>query len=259
MPLLRNPDKSKLSKRKNPTSINYYRDMGYLPEAVVNYLGLMGWSMPGGEEKFSLTDMTSAFDILRVSLGGPIFDVEKLDWLNGRYLREELSDEEFASRYLQWANKGNRLGRIVPLVQPRVEKFSDVIGLGAQFLDGLVVIDAARFEHKNLSAEQSIKILQFSLWRLEGLQVWSREQIEETLLDLAERMDLKIRDFLFPAFIGISGSAVSTSVMDSLSILGLDLSRARLRHAITVLGGVSKKLSKSLEKEYQALGNRTAD
>jgi len=259
MPLLRNPDKSKLSKRKNPTSINYYRDMGYLPEAVVNYLGLMGWSMPGGEEKFSLTDMSSAFDILRVSLGGPIFDVEKLDWLNGRYLREELSDEEFASRYLQWANKGNRLGRIVPLVQPRVEKFSDVIGLGAQFLDGLVAIDAARFEHKNLSAEQSIKILQFSLWRLEGLQVWSREQIEETLLDLAERMDLKIRDFLFPVFIGISGSAVSTSVMDSLSILGLDLSRARLRHAITVLGGVSKKLSKSLEKEYQALGNRTAD
>jgi glutamyl-tRNA synthetase len=72
-------------------------------------------------------------------------------------------------------------------------------------------------------------------------------------------MGLKIRDFLFPVFIGISGSAVSTSVMDSLSILGLDLSRARLRHAITVLGGVSKKLSKSLEKEYQALGNRTAD
>ncbi len=259
MPLLRNPDKSKLSKRKNPTSINYYRDMGYLPEAVVNYLGLMGWSMPGGEEKFSLTDMTSAFDILRVSLGGPIVDVEKLDWLNGRYLREELSDEEFASRYLQWANKGDRLGRIVPLVQPRVEKFSDVIGFGAQFLDGLVAIDAARFEHKNLSAEQSIKILQFSLWRLEGLQAWSREQIEETLLDLAEQMDMKIRNFLFPVFISISGSAVSTSVMDSLSILGLDLSRARLRHAITVLGGVSKKLSKSLEKEYRALGNRTGE
>ena len=86
MPLLRNPDKSKLSKRKNPTSVNYYRDMGYLPEAMVNYLGLMGWSMPGGEEKFSLTDMTSAFDIMRVSLGGPIFDVEKLDWLNGSCL-----------------------------------------------------------------------------------------------------------------------------------------------------------------------------
>ena len=96
-----------------------------------------------------------------------------------------------------------------------------MIGLGAQFLDGLVAIDAARFEHKNLSAEQSIKILQFSLWRLEGLQAWSREQIEETLLDLAEQMDMKIRDFLSPVFISISGTAVSTSVIDSLSILGM--------------------------------------
>ena len=147
----------------------------------------------------------------------------------------------------------------MPLVQPRVEKFSDVIGLGAQFLDGLVAIDAARFEHKNLSAEQSIKILQFSLWRLEGLQAWSREQIEETLLDLAEQMDMKIRDFLSPVFISISGTAVSTSVIDSLSILGLDLSRARLRHAIAVLGGVSKKQSKSLEKEYRAFENRAAE
>ncbi|MEC7126945.1 MAG: glutamate--tRNA ligase [Pseudomonadota bacterium] len=259
MPLLRNPDKSKLSKRKNPTSINYYRDMGYLPEAMVNYLGLMGWSMPNGEEKFSLTDMTSAFDIMRVSLGGPIFDVEKLDWLNGRYLREDLSDEEFASRYLEWANKEDRLGRIAPLVQPRVEKFSDVIGLSAQFLDGIVTIDAARFEHKNLSAEQSIKILQFSLWRLEGLSTWSRELIESTLLDLAEQMDFKVRDFLFPVFVSISGSAVSTSVMDSLVILGLDLSRARVRHAIAVLGGVSKKLSKTLEKEYRALKKRAPE
>lgn len=253
MPLLRNPDKSKLSKRKNPTSINYYRDMGYLPEAVVNYLGLMGWSMPGGEEKFSLTDMTAAFDITRVSLGGPIFDVEKLDWLNGRYLREDLTDKEFASRYLQWANKGDRLSRIAPLVQPRVEKFSDVIGLSSQFLDGIVTIDAARFGHKNLSAEQSIKILQFSLWRLEGLKTWNRERIESALLHLAKQMDFKVRDFLFPVFISISGSAVSTSVMDSLAILGLDLSRARVLHAIAVLGGVSKKLSKTLEKEYRSL------
>ena len=83
MPLLRNPDKSKLSKRKNPTSIRYYEAMGYLPEALLNYLGMMGWTMPSGEEKFSLADMEVSFDISRVSLGGPIFDIEKLDWLNG--------------------------------------------------------------------------------------------------------------------------------------------------------------------------------
>ncbi len=95
MPLLRNPDKSKLSKRKNPTSITFYERMGYLPQAMLNYLGRMGWSMPDEREKFSLAEMIEHFDINRVSLGGPIFDVEKLSWLNGQWLRE-LSVEQFA-------------------------------------------------------------------------------------------------------------------------------------------------------------------
>ena len=103
MPLLRNADKSKLSKRKNPTSVGYYQRMGYLPEAVTNYLGMMGWSMPDGNEKFSVQEMIAGFDINRVSLGGPVFDTAKLDWLNGRYMRESLSDEQFIERYRQWA------------------------------------------------------------------------------------------------------------------------------------------------------------
>ena len=87
MPLLRNPDKSKLSKRKNPTSITYYRDAGVLPEALLNYLGRMGYSMPDEAEKFTLEEMITSFDIQRVSLGGPIFDIEKLNWLNAEWLR----------------------------------------------------------------------------------------------------------------------------------------------------------------------------
>ncbi|MDY7026521.1 MAG: glutamate--tRNA ligase, partial [Pseudomonadota bacterium] len=87
MPLLRNPDKSKLSKRKNPTSIHFYQRMGFMPEAVMNYLGRMGWSMPDEREKFTLDEMVAEFDIQRVSLGGPVFDVEKLRWLNGQWLR----------------------------------------------------------------------------------------------------------------------------------------------------------------------------
>jgi len=97
LPLLRNPDKSKLSKRKNPTSIMYYQRMGYLPEALLNYLGRMGWSMPDEREKFSLDEMIADFDVNRVSLGGPIFDQEKLSWLNGLWLREDLSDLSLCS------------------------------------------------------------------------------------------------------------------------------------------------------------------
>ncbi|MDA0688014.1 MAG: glutamate--tRNA ligase [Proteobacteria bacterium] len=254
MPLLRNPDKSKLSKRKNPTSINYYRDMGYLPEAVVNYLGMMGWSMPSGEEKFSLAEMESSFDISRVSLGGPIFDVEKLSWLNGRYLRENLSDGEFAARFLQWATAGGRLERVVPLLKERVERFTDVVGLGSLFIDGVIQLQAENFKHKQLNDETMVKILQYTLWRLEALQSWDRDAIESCFQELASQLELKIRDFLFPLFIVISGKAVSTSVIESVAILGLDISRARIRHGIEVLGGVSNKAAKRLESEFQKLG-----
>lgn len=253
MPLLRNPDKSKLSKRKNPTSITYYRDMGYLPEALVNYLGMMGWSMPSGEEKFSLQEMEANFEINRVSLGGPIFDGEKLNWLNGRYLREDLSDEEFANRFLQWASTDKRLQQVVPLIKERVERFSDVVGLAGQFIDGVIELSEDKFSHKKMDNETLLKVLQFSLWRLEALTEWERDAIESCLQELASQLGMKIRDFLFPLFIAISGKSVSTSVIESLAVLGLDVSRARIRHGIDVLGGVSKKAAKRLENEFRNL------
>lgn len=251
MPLLRNPDKSKLSKRKNPTSIGYYQAMGYLPEAMLNYLGMMGWTMPSGEEIFTLQEMTAAFDIKRVSLGGPIFDTEKLDWLNGKYLREQLTDQEFAQHFAAWAFSADKVARIVPLLKQRVERFCDVAELGSFFLSGNPPLTPEQFVHKQVSVEDQVRILQFALWRLESLPVWSRDSIEAGLQELAEAMGFKIRDFLFPLFLAISGKAVSTSVIESIDILKLDISRARIRAAIEILGGVSKKLAKKLEKEYR--------
>ena len=251
MPLLRNADKSKLSKRKNPTSIGYYQRMGYLPEAVINYLGMMGWSMPDGNEKFSVQDMVAHFDINRVSLGGPVFDTEKLDWLNGRYLRESLSDEQFIERFAAWALVPERIRQIVPLIKPRVERFSDVVPLAGFFLAGMPSITPQHFSHGKLDAEACLRILQFSAWRLEEVRSWDRDAIEQALVKLAEQLQIKIRELLFPLFIAIAGTSVSTSVIDSMAILGLDLSRARLRHAMSVLGGISGKQQKLLEKEYQ--------
>jgi len=253
MPLLRNPDKSKLSKRKNPTGIGYYRAMGYLPEALLNYLGLMGWSLPSGEEKFSLQEMTDNFDLKRVSLGGPVFDTEKLDWLNGRYIREDLSDDQFAQQYAQWAFDVDKVKRIIPLLKQRVERFSDVAQLGGFFISGLPQLEPESFQHKQLSTETLLKILQFSLWRLEQISPWNRDNIELGLQTLARDLQLKIREFLFPLFVAISGKSVSTSVFDSIAILELDICRARIRHAIAVLRGISKKQAKSLEREYRGL------
>lgn len=253
MPLLRNPDKSKLSKRKNPTSINYYKAMGYLPGALLNYLGMMGWTMPSGEEKFSLSEMTDNFDISRVSLGGPIFDTEKLDWLNGKYIREDLDDEEFAKQFAAWAFSPEKIKKIVPLLKQRVERFSDVASLGSFFFSGMLDLNADSFAHKKLDTEAVLKVLQFSLWRLEQVDDWDRDNIERELLAMADALEMKIRDFLFPLFVAMSGKAVSTSVIESINILGIDITRARIRHGMTVIGGISKKKAKSLEKEFRAL------
>ena len=255
MPLLRNPDKSKLSKRKNPTSIKYYESMGHLPEALVNYLGMMGWTMPSGEEKFSIQEMTDQFDINRVSLGGPIFDLEKLNWLNGKYIREELSDDEFVDKYAKWAFPASNLKKLIPLVRERVDKFSDVMGLIHFFLSADVGLTEESFEEIKLDRKEVLRIFQFSLWRLEAIKEWNRDSIQNELQCLSEQLDIKLREFLSPLFVAITGKSVSISVIESIAIIGIDVSRARIRDAVKVLGGISKKMQKSLSAEYRELAS----
>ncbi|HLS98616.1 MAG TPA: glutamate--tRNA ligase, partial [Porticoccaceae bacterium] len=162
LPLLRNPDHSKLSKRKNPTSINYYRAMGYLPEALLNYLGRMGWSMPDEAEKFSLAEMLAHFDLDRVSLGGPVFDIGKLDWLNGRWIRENLDADAFARRVGEWALNEDYLKPLIPLIQTRVERFSQLPALVSFFFSGMPDISKADFDALGMDDEQLRRILQYT-------------------------------------------------------------------------------------------------
>ncbi|MGB5324484.1 MAG: glutamate--tRNA ligase [Pseudomonadales bacterium] len=258
LPLLRNPDKSKLSKRKNPTSIRYYERMGYLPEALLNYLGRMGWSMPDEREKFSLDEMLSAFDLQRVSLGGPIFDIEKLSWLNGLWIRESLDTEQLADRLVDWSLNRDNLLEVLPLVQPRMETLADFVPKVAFLASGKLEVDAQAYDALTLDRDQQLALLQFVVWRLEILDEWQREALFDTLKLLAEAMDLKLKDFLAPLFVAISGNTSSFSVMDAMVLLGPEISRARILDAIATLGGVSKKQGKKLEKRYRSLGEALA-
>ncbi len=259
LPLLRNPDKSKLSKRKNPTSILYYQRMGFLPEALVNYLARMGWSMPDEREKFTLQEMLEHFDISRVSLGGPIFDMEKLRWLNGLWMREDLSLEQLATRLHDWALNKDNLLRVLPHAQQRMEVLSDFAPLAAFLASGMLPINAASFAQCNMDEDKLKQVLQFALWRLEALRTWQRDEIFNALKTLSGDMGIKLRDFLAPLFIAISGTTSSFSVMDAIDLLGPDMSRARLRHALNeVAGEIGKKQLKKLEKAYAALGGEQA-
>ncbi len=253
MPLLRNPDKSKLSKRKNPTSITYYRDAGFMPEGLVNYLGRMGWSMPDESEKFSLGEMVSQFDIDKVSLGGPVFDQEKLRWLNGLWIREDLQPAEFIQRYANWAFPQGKAEAIVDLLQQRVETFADMAPLASVFFVDHPSLKQESFDALKLDAETQLKVLQFLSWTLDQQSDWQRDALYQQIAALADKMGLKLRDFLQPVFVAMSGSTVCPPVFDLMSIVGADLSRVRLRLAIEFLGGVSKKAAKRLEKEFATL------
>jgi glutamyl-tRNA synthetase len=253
LPLLRNPDKSKLSKRKNPTSILYYQRMGYLPEALLNYLGRMGWSMRDEREKFTLADMVAQFDIQRVSLGGPIFDMEKLSWLNGLWIREELDESQLAQRLVEWAFNRDNLMQVLPHVHKRMETLSDFAPLTSFLVSGALRINEESFASVPGARADTVRSMQFALWKLEALRHWTRDTVWHELKDLADALGVKVKDFIAPLFIAIAGSSASISVVDSMALLGPDMSRARIRHAIEVLGGVSKKTMKQLEKEYQGL------
>jgi glutamyl-tRNA synthetase len=253
MPLLRNPDKSKLSKRKNPTSITYYERMGFLPEAVTNYLGRMGYSMPDEREKFNLDEMITCFDIKRVSLGGPIFDVDKLSWLNGLWIREDLSEDQLMQRVQTWALNSDYIKPMVSHVQGRINTFSDIVPLSAFMFSGMLPLTEADFEHKKLDLGQVQRVLQFSLWKLEAQRHWTKDNVFSDIKGLCGAMEIKMGDFMQPMFVAIAGTPNSWSVMDSMAMIGPDMTRARLRHALNILGGFSKKETKRVEKEYQSI------
>ena len=253
LPLLRNPDKSKLSKRKNPTSILYYQRMGYLAEGLLNYLGRMAWSMPDESEQFDLETMIEHFDLNRISLGGPVFDVAKLDWLNGLWIREKLDDDAFADRVIEWAVNRDHLKPIIPLVRTRVNKWSDLMSIAGFFLDGLTELRPEQLQFKGLESDEVRKVYAWTLWSLDAERDWTSENIQRVLRHVASVMNLKLRVFLAPFFMAISGKKSATPLFETMAILGRDMTRARIRHAIDVLKPLSGKEQKRWQSEYQKL------
>ena len=246
LPLLRNPDRSKLSKRRNPTSIDYFRSLGYLPEALVNYLCLMGWSMPDERTIFTVQEFLQAFSLERLSLGGAVFDIDKLNWLNGQYLRA-LDAEAFMDRLAGWALNRERLSALAPLVQARTQRLSDIAPQVGYLLGDRPPLQAGDFVHKKLNQEQVGEILFRVARAADALTDWRREKLHALCKAGAERMELNLRDFLFPLYIALSGRPSALPLFDSMAFLGADITRMRLREAIALVG-LSKKQRKRLER-----------
>jgi glutamyl-tRNA synthetase len=252
---LRNPDKSKLSKRKNPTSIEYYRRAGFLPEAVVNYLGLMAYTLPDGREMFSFDDLADTFDLGRVSLGGPVFDQAKLAWLNGRYLRETLDADALMARLKDWQLNDDKWARIIPLVQPRIEKMADVVPMAAHFFADQLDYDPQLLIPRDLDGEGVVRLLRLAQWELEKLREWRKDAIQGAFQKFATTEERDLRDVVAPFFVAMSGSTTSTPLFDSLEILGSDLTRRRIAYAIDALASAGAQIKgkplRKLEKHHR--------
>jgi glutamyl-tRNA synthetase len=242
LPLLRNPDKSKLSKRKNPTGILFFRAMGYLPEALVNFLALLADPAREGEdEMLDLPQIVRRFDPQHVPIGGPVFDLAKLDWLNGRYIRERLDPASFVQRVQEWAVSPERLTRVAQLAAPRIERLSDLGPLLAFLFSGRLALTAQSFESTKLDALSIRRALSLSVAEFDKLAAWNAVEIERVIGRIAAALDKKARDIARPFYVAITGSPTSIPLYDSMELLGRDLVRERLRNAIELLGAPSKR------------------
>jgi glutamyl-tRNA synthetase len=235
LPLLRNPDKSKLSKRKNPTSILFYERMGYLPEALLNFLGLLLVSSAEGEEVMTLDDLGQRFDFATISLGGPVFDVPKLDWLNGRYIRE-LGPGELLERAAGWGFAPDRVAKIVELAQPRIERLSDLGELTAFFFAGRISLTKERLLDTKLPPEYLRQALALAMWGLDAERVFDRSAIERVLKGAATAVGQKFRDLARVYYVALAGSPTSVPLFESMELLGRDIVRERLRYALEFVG-----------------------
>jgi glutamyl-tRNA synthetase len=237
LPLMRNPDRSKLSKRKNPTSLSYFSGVGYLPQALVNFLGLFFVSIPEGEEMMDLDELAGKFDPAGCGKGGAVFDLQKLGWLNGRWIRERLSPEEFRAAVADWARQGDRLTRALDLAQTRITTFADLPGLCGFVLEDDLGLTRADFEALKTGAEESLRILKAVQPTVDTLPDWDEEAIQAEIRRIAEEaLGKKLRHVVPPLFLAMSGSTRSLPLFDSMAVLGRSVVRQRLRRAVEAIG-----------------------
>jgi glutamyl-tRNA synthetase len=262
MPLLRNADHTKISKRKNHTSLMWYRGQGYLPEAMLNFLALMGYAHGGsGNEVFALEDLQRDFEISKISTTGPVFDLEKLTWLNGEWIRRLAPDalaarivehfgmrlstrapEEPTNAVLSWLERtkgptrdgafAGLVAKTVPMVRERIKTLDEYAAIAACFY----AEDVSGYAPEDLVAKkrtlpETLDALGLAREKLAGLPAWTAAEIEAALRGLAEHLTWKPGDLFSSIRVAVTGSRVSPPLFETLELLGRDLCLDRLAKA----------------------------
>jgi len=252
LPLLLGADGKKLSKRKNPTSIFYYRDSGYLPEALLNFLSLMGYSMTGDREIYSLGEIITEFDEKRIGTSGAFFDINKLDWINQQYIINTIDESDLWERIKDWSFTDKHLKKLTPLIHTRMKTFGEFMELSAFLFINNIALTEKLLQPKNITPDTAKAILQSLIWHMEENEDWSRSGIENAARNAAEMFSVNLKNIVIKLiYASVMGSHTGLPLFDSVQLLGKDKTRARLLKAIEFLGGISKKKSSELLKSYE--------
>lgn len=246
LPLLKNPGGGKISKRQGHTSIFWYRQEGFLPEAVVNFLALLDWSPPGEKETFSIAEMTNLFRLEDLRKSAAVFDLQKLYWLNGLYLRQK-NDEELYHSLVNFAkDTGNELLlarlekqkdlviKTLPLIRERLKTLKEYPDWTGFFFEDNLAYDREYFSGL---LSFPVEVWQTLTQKLESLKSadWTKDVIEELVRNFIEQAKVNPKDLLMVLRLAITGKRVSTPLWESLEILGKEKSLPRLKEAEKVL------------------------
>ncbi|NLL68287.1 MAG: glutamate--tRNA ligase [Clostridiaceae bacterium] len=238
LPLIVKPDGSKISKRKGDAGFEDLLKMGYLVEAIINYIALLGWSPDSNQEMFTLSELEKAFDISNISKSPSSFDMDKLKWFNAQYIRAKSPEEfhELALPYLadSITNKDIDLSKVSKILQARTEVLTDIPSK-VGFLNELCDYDLNIYVHKKMKTtfENSLESLKAALPVLENLESWNETSIHDNLLALVEQLGIKNGQMLWPVRTAISGWAVTPGgAIEIADILGKNETLRRIKIGI---------------------------
>lgn len=227
-PMVLGTDRSKLSKRHGAQPILEYRKDGYLPEALLNYLALLGWTPPSGNEILSLDEMIKEFEISDVHTSPAVFDLTKLEWMNGEYIRK-MSDANLTKRLQEFLvdhPQPEKIAPLVPLIKERIKKLSDFILL-TDFIVEKPEYDMEVFNRIKIDNQKEV-LEQISKEMKKLASPWKSDVFENAFRDLAEKMGIKVGDMFQLIRVAVSGQLVTPPLFESIQILGEDETLKRM-------------------------------
>jgi glutamyl-tRNA synthetase len=248
-PLILGPDRAKLSKRHGAMSILEYRDLGYLPEAMFNFLVLIGWSLDDKTEIMTRRQLIDGFSLERIGKTAAVFNKEKLDWMNGVYIRG-LSIDDFAHRVLPFLERGlpvsvkrpvdvDYVRKIMPLVQERTKKLTDVPALTAFFFVDELDYDPALLVAKNMTPSTTLSALEVSSQRLSKLSAFDESSLESLLRPLAGELQLKAGQLFSILRTAVTGETATPPLFQTMVVLGRERCLRRIDEAVVKLRHLS--------------------